>query len=265
MKAGGDRAAVEHLRELARRRTVREEERRYLVDGPILVASALRSDALVHGVYVEVGRHEAIVDEASAAGVRVHVLPPGAIARFKATDVVTPQGIVAVTAMPDTRVSDAVDAAESGVVLVLCGLSDPGNAGTMLRMAEASGVSGVLFCDGSVDPFAPKCVRASAGSIFHVLVVSGGVPVQVLEAMGGRGVQRLGTDARRGKPYDEVDLTGSFALVLGNESHGLPPELADHLDGWVHVPMAGDVESLNVAMAASVICFDAARQRRGVR
>jgi TrmH family RNA methyltransferase len=73
----------------------------------------------------------------------------------------------------------------------------------------------------------------------------------------------MGTDARRGKPYDEVDLRGPFALVLGNESHGLPPELADHLDGWVRVPMAGDVESLNVAMAASVICFDAARQRRG--
>jgi TrmH family RNA methyltransferase len=263
VRTGGDRAAVEHLRELARRRTVREQEQRYLVDGPILVASALRAGVLVHELYVEVGRHEALVDEAGAAGVRVHVLPPGAIARFKATDVVTPQGIVAVAAMPDTHVDGGLGVAESSLVLVLCGISDPGNAGTILRMAEASGVGAVLFCDGSVDPFAPKCVRASAGSIFHVPVVSGGAPVQVLEAMGGRGVQRLGTDARRGKPYDEVDLTGPFALVLGNESHGLPPDLADHLDGWIHVPMAGDVESLNVAMAASVICFDAARQRRG--
>jgi TrmH family RNA methyltransferase len=86
--------------------------------------------------------------------------------------------------------------------------------------------------------------------------------VQVLEAIGGRGVQLLGTDAHRGKPYDEVDLTTPFALVLGNEAHGLPPEVSDSIDAWVQVPMTGDVESLNVAMAASVICFDAARQRR---
>src|SRR5207244_4335229 len=141
-------------------------------------------------------------------------------------------------------------------VLVLCEVSDPGNAGTLVRMAEASGVGAILFSDGSVDPFAPKCVRASAGSIFHVAVVSGGSPVQVLEAIGGRGVQRLGTDAHRGKPYDEADLREPFALVLGNEAHGLPAAVADQLDAWVHIPMVGDVESLNVAMAGSIICFE---------
>ena len=165
--------------------------------------------------------------------------------------------------MQSVTLDEALDRAAGMPVLVLCAVADPGNAGTLLRMAEASGVGAVLFCDGSVDPFAPKCVRASAGSIFHVPVVSGGKPVQVLEAIGGRGVQRLGTDAHRGKPYDESDLTGPFALVLGNEAHGLPAEIAEQLDSWVHVPMAGDVESLNVAMAGSVICFEAARQRRG--
>jgi TrmH family RNA methyltransferase len=190
----------------------------------------------------------------------VHVVPPGGVHRY--TDVMTPQGVVALAKMPTLTVDDALEQASDAPVLVLCGVSDPGNAGTLVRIAEAAGVGAVLFCDGSVDPFAPKCVRASAGSIFHVPVVSGGNPVHVLEAIGGRGGHRLGTGARRGKPYDETDLTGPFALVLGNEAHGLSPEVADHLDGWLHIPMAGDVESLNVAMAGSVICFEAARQRR---
>lgn len=260
MKKSG-RAAAQYLRALARRRTVREKERRYIVDGPILVAEALRVGAPLEAIYVEAGTNEAIVDDASAAGVRVHVVQPGAVHQF--TDVMTPQGVVALANMPTLSLADALDHAAGSPVLVLCGVADPGNAGTLLRMAEASGVGAVLFCEGSVDPFAPKCVRASAGSIFHVPVVSGGNPVQVLEAIGGRGVQRLGTDAHRGKPYDEIDLTAAFALVLGNEAHGLPAEIAEIIDGWVHVPMAGEIESLNVAVAGSVICFDAARQRRG--
>jgi len=255
------RAAAQYLRALARRRTVREKERRYIVDGPILVAEALRVGAPLEAIYVEAGTNEAIVDDAAAAGVRVHVVQPGAVHQF--TDVMTPQGVVALANMPARSLDDVLDDSTGAPVLVLCGVADPGNAGTLLRMSEASGVGAVLFCEGSVDPFAPKCVRASAGSIFHVPVVSGGNPVQVLEAIGGRGVQRLGTDAHRGKPYDEIDLTAPFALVLGNEAHGLPAEIADLIDDWVHVPMAGDIESLNVAVAGSVICFDAARQRRG--
>jgi TrmH family RNA methyltransferase len=159
-------------------------------------------------------------------------------------------------------VADALDRAGAAPILVLCGVSDPGNAGTIVRMAEAAGVGAVLFCDGSVDPFAPKCVRASAGSIFHVPVVFGGNPVQVLEAINGRGVQLLGTDARLGKPYDEIDLTGPFALVLGNEAHGLADDELAALDELVTIPHAGRAESLNVAMAGTVCCFEASRVRR---
>ena len=259
MKKSG-RGAAQYLRALARRRAVREKEGRYIIDGPVLVAEAIRMQVPIEAIYVEAGTNEAIVDDAAAAGVRVHVVPPGAVHQY--TDVMTPQGVVALAAMQPATLDHALERSAGSPVLVLCAVSDPGNAGTLLRMAEASGVGAVLFCDGSVDPYAPKCVRASAGSIFHVVVVSGGKPVQVLEAIGGRGVQRLGTDAHRGKPYDEYDLTGAFALVLGNETHGLPADVAEQIDGWVHVPMAGDVESLNVAMAGSVICFEAARQRR---
>jgi TrmH family RNA methyltransferase len=245
---------------LARRRTVREKEGRYIIDGPALVAEAIRMKVPIEAIYVEAGTNEEIVDEAASIGIRVHVVPPGAVHQF--TDVMTPQGVVALAAIQPVTLDDALDRAAGTPLLVLCAVSDPGNAGTLLRMAEAAGIGAVLFSDGSVDPFAPKCVRASAGSIFHVVVVSGGKPVHVLEAIGDRGVRRLGTDAHRGKPYDESDLTDPFALVLGNESHGLPAEVAEQIDEWVHVPMAGEVESLNVAMAGSIICFEAARQRR---
>jgi len=251
---------AQYLRALARRRTVRKKERRYLIDGPMLVADALQSFVSIEAIYVEAGTNEAIVDDATAAGIRVHVVQPGAVHRF--TDVVTPQGVVALARMPLLPLDEALDGAIGAPLLVLCAVSDPGNAGTIVRMAEASGVGAVLFCDGSVDPYAPKCVRASAGSIFHVPVVSEGNPGQVLEAIGDRGVPRLGTDAHRGKLYDQCDLAGAFALVLGNEAHGLPSEVGESLDDWVHIPMAGDIDSLDVAMAGSVICFEAASQRR---
>jgi TrmH family RNA methyltransferase len=178
-------------------------------------------------------------------------------------DTVTPQAVVAIASMPVTDgdiVAEVLD--DRGIVLVLAGVSDPGNAGTLTRVAEATGVGAVLFCDDAVDPFAPKCVRASAGSVLHVPVMSGARSVHVLEAIGGRGGRRLAAGAGRGEPYDRADLTGPVAIVLGSESHGVAPELDPVLDGWTHIPMVGDAESLNVAVAGAVVCVEAARQRR---
>jgi RNA methyltransferase, TrmH family len=147
-------------------------------------------------------------------------------------------------------------------VVVCVDVRDPGNLGTVLRVAEASGAGGVICCEGSVDAFSPKTVRASAGSLFHVPVVAGGEPLEVLDRMGRWGVRRLGTDVHGGAPYDSVDLTVPTALVLGNEAHGLSAALSPHLDGSATIPMAGRTESLNVGMAAAVLCFERARQRR---
>jgi TrmH family RNA methyltransferase len=138
---------------------------------------------------------------------------------------------------------------------------DPGNAGTVLRSAEAAGAGGVIFCDGSVDVFNPKTVRASAGALFHVPVVAGGDPAGVLDELGRAGLRRLGTAARGGQAYTDVDMTGPVAIVLGNEAHGLSVDVAGRLDGSITIPMAGKADSLNVGMAAAVICFEAARQR----
>jgi TrmH family RNA methyltransferase len=221
-------------------------------------------DALEHGhpleaIFVESDAGSVI--DLTDSPVPVHVIEPGSLA--KVTDTVSPQGVAAIAPMPQCS-GDVLDQVvrRQGIVLVLAGVSDPGNAGTLVRVAEAAGVGAVLFCDEAADPFAPKCVRASAGSILHVPVTSGARSVHVLEAIGDRGARRIAAGARRGEPYDQADLRGPLALVLGSEAHGLAAELDGVVDGWVHIPMAGQVESLNVAMTGAIVSFEAARQRR---
>jgi TrmH family RNA methyltransferase len=120
-----------------------------------------------------------------------------------------------------------------------------------------------VFCVGSVDVFNPKTVRASAGSLFHVPVVAGGAAVAVLDEIAGWGVRRLGTRASGGLDYTEADLTVPVAFVFGNEAHGLDDDAIGGLvDGQLTIPMDGRAESLNVGMAAAVLCFETARQRR---
>jgi TrmH family RNA methyltransferase len=146
-------------------------------------------------------------------------------------------------------------------VVVCADLRDPGNAGTVLRSAEGAGAGAVVLCDGSVEAFNPKTVRASAGALFHVPVVQGGAPEEVLDRLGEAGLRRLGAAATGGAPHTGTDLTAPLALILGNEASGLPPGLSERLDGLVTVPLVGRSESLNVGMAAAVLCFEVARQR----
>lgn len=247
---------VQRLRRLAHRRRDRWHEKAFLLEGPHLVQDALDHGHALEAIFVEPG----IAVDLAGRVVPVHELEPGVLARVG--DAVTPQGMVAIAPMPqsDEGVVDKV-VEGCGVVLVLAGVSDPGNAGTLLRVAEAAGVGAVLFCDEAVDPFAPKCVRASAGSILHVPVTSGVRSVHVLEAIGGRGGRRVGAAAHRGEPYDRADLRGPVALVVGSEAHGIPDATAEAVDEWVHIPMTGHVESLNVAVTGALVCFEAARQR----
>jgi TrmH family RNA methyltransferase len=210
----------------------------------------------VEAVFVAPGPRPPVADEAAGAGVRVFELAPGVLERVAGT--VTPQPVMAVAPWVDVPL-EAVREARFAVVCV--DVRDPGNLGTVVRSAEAAGAGAVVCCDGSVDVFSPKTVRASAGSLFHVPVVAGGDPVEVLTRMGEWGLRRLGTSARGGVPYDEADLSAPTALVLGNEAHGLPAGLGAVLDETVTVPIEGRAESLNVGMAAAVLALAAARQR----
>ena len=228
-----------------------------MLEGTKVISEALDAGVALEAVFVDAGAdgERPLLERALAAGVRVHALQPGLIARV--ADTTTPQPVMAIAPWVDVPLEDVAGA---DFVVVCVDVRDPGNAGTVLRSAEAAGAAAVVFCDGSVDVFNPKTVRASAGSVFHVAVVNGGPVEDVLATLCGWGVRRLGTVAAGGVAHDELDLTGPVAIVLGNEAHGLPGGLV--LDGTVTIPMAGRGESLNVGMAAAVLCFEVARQRR---
>jgi RNA methyltransferase, TrmH family len=195
-----------------------------------------------------------VVRLALAAGARVYELAPGVIERVAST--VTPQPVLAVFPMLDVPEVPA----DVQLVVVMADVRDPGNAGTVLRTADAAGVGAVVVCGGTVDPYNPKTVRASAGSLFHVPVVLGDDPASVLRGLGAAGFRRLGATVHGGDDYAGVDWSIPSALVLGNEAWGLPGGL--ELDGFVGIPMVGRAESLNVGMACAVLCFEALRQRR---
>jgi TrmH family RNA methyltransferase len=251
---------VKRLRRLVGRRSARQAEGVFVLEGAKVLSEALDARARIEAVYVAAGagaKDQPVVERAYAAGVRVHELAPGVMEHV--ADTVTPQPVMAVAAYVDVDLDDVMGATS----LVVCvDVRDPGNAGTVLRSAEASGVGGVVSCDGSVDLYNPKTVRASAGALFHVPVVAGGDPLQVLERIGESGFRRLGTVARGGTPYTDVDLTAKVAFVLGNEAQGLPAPAASAVDELISIPMVGRTESLNVGMAAAVLCLEAARQRR---
>ncbi len=233
-------------------------ERAFVIEGETLISEALDAGIGLEAVFVSEEHHDLpVLRQAEAGGHRVHQLASGVLERVAGT--VTPQPVLAIARALDV----ALDSVRQAPLVVVCvDVRDPGNAGSILRSAEASGAGAVVFCAGSVDVFNPKTVRSSAGSLFHVPVVSGGDPVAVLETLGHWGFCRLATVARGGRPYDELDYDAPVAVVLGNEAHGLPAGLEAYVDQPVTIPMAGRAESLNVAMAAALICFEALRQRR---
>jgi RNA methyltransferase, TrmH family len=251
---------VKRLRRLVGRRSVRQAERAFVLEGTKVVSEALAAGVPLEALFVVEGAQDPVIDAAQAAGVRVHDLARGVMEMV--ADTATPQPVLAVAGYVDVPLDELRGA---DLVVVCVDVRDPGNAGTVLRSAEAAGAGGVVCCDGSVDVYNPKTVRASAGALFHLPVVVGGEAVEVLERMGEWGPRRLGAVPRGGVAPEHADLTVPTALVLGNEAHGLPVDVEALLDGRLTIPMAGRSESLNVGMAAAVLCFEAARQRRAAR
>jgi RNA methyltransferase, TrmH family len=253
---------VQRLRRLSGRRSARLEEGAFVIEGPTLLREALAAGVRIDEVFATSEADADVVAAAQAAGAVIREVAPEVLAR--SVDTVTPQGLAAIAARVEVAVDDAVALAAVGpLALVLADVGDPGNGGTLLRAAEAAGAAAVLFCGSSVDPSNGKCVRASAGALFHLPVASGGDVVGVLGGLRAQGVRTVATVLHGGAPYDTVDLRGPVAIVLGSEAHGLPAEVLEAVDEQVTIPMEGRAESLNVAMAGSVLCFESLRQRRG--
>ncbi len=241
---------------------MRHAERSFVVEGVKVLEAALQASAPVEAVYVapDVGSHPAaaaLVEQAQRSGVRVLALRAGVMERV--ADATTPQPVCAVAGFVDVPLENVLGRSP---LLVCVDVRDPGNLGALVRVADAAGAGAVVCCAGSADPYSPKTVRASAGSLFHVPLVLAGDAADLLARLGEEGYRRLGTLARGGLDYVEADLSGNVALVFGNEARGLDDATASLLDGAVTIPMAGRAESLNVAMSATVLCFEIDRRRR---
>lgn len=255
---------IAHLRRLSGRRRSRAEHGQYVVEGITLVIETLDAGVDIEGIYVDLDAPDTPeVDEllrrASDASVPVHWLEPGVLA--KVADTVSPQPALAVVNGAPLDLATWWATAPSGLVLVLAGVADPGNAGTLVRTAEAAGAAAVVFAADAVDPLSPKTVRSSAGSALRVPLVSAGPLVEVVDELRAHRFRVVGTALHDAVGYTEADLTGDVALVLGNEAHGLDDAAIGRFDETLAIPMRGAVESLNVAVAGSLIAFESARQR----
>jgi RNA methyltransferase, TrmH family len=281
---------VQRLRRLGGRPSARKDEGRFVIEGVNLLEEALNAQVRIEAVYLDsdwalgpgqpvpeiiggvganpVAAHEPggpdrlsrLLDRCLEGGARVFELAPGVLARV--ADTVTPQPVMAIIETPNFELSD-LGCVAPRLTVVCVDVRDPGNAGTVVRSAWAAGADGVVFCEGAVDPWNPKAVRSSAGAVLHVPIVSAGPPAEALQKIGEWGLRRLGAVRQGGVDYAALDLTVPSALVFGNEAAGLPVDLVDkEIDGWVSIPMPGGAESLNVGIAAAVLCFESVRQRR---
>jgi TrmH family RNA methyltransferase len=273
---------VRSVRQLSGR-SARTRTRRFLAEGPQAVREAVAAHAaavaagavpVVLDVYTTAeasDRHPGILATARTASLQPRLATAEVMAAMTAT--VTPQGMLAVCSCVDVPLPAALQAAPA-LVAVLARVRDPGNAGTVVRAADAAGAETVVLSDASVDVHNPKCVRASAGSLFHLPVVTGVRLADTVPALRAAGLSVLAADTAGDRDLDELldaaaaggsgGLAGPVAWLFGNEAWGLPAEDLALADAVVRVPVHGRAESLNLATAATVCLYASARaQRRG--
>jgi RNA methyltransferase, TrmH family len=172
----------------------------------------------------------------------------------------TPQGVAALVHCKQFSLDDILARAQAGPVLAIAGIQDPGNLGTIVRSAEAFGAAGVILGEGTVSPFNPKVVRASAGSLFRMAVVQAALKATI-PALRQRGLRLVATSSHKGTALYETNLSRPLALFIGSEGAGLPRDLAGEMDEFITIPHAPRVESLNAGVAASIVLYEAARKR----
>jgi TrmH family RNA methyltransferase len=230
------------------------------IEGPNLLQEALRAGLRVDCVFVAQGAEQLLESLPLPAETEILLLPKAMLDSALATE--TPQSIAALVEPPDWTWAHLLGGHRNiaPLIVVLAGLQDPGNLGTILRSAEAFGADGVLALPGTVSAWNSKAVRASAGSFFRL-------PLLALSAedcfarLRAAGVKILAATVRAAEPADLVDLACPVALLIGNEGNGVPEELAAKADGALTIPCPGPVESLNAAVAASVLLYEASQQR----
>lgn len=254
---------VQGARKLTKR-GMRDARHEFLVEGARGVNHALSSGGRLSALYLDRSVDPFEELSRSARARRVPVIDVATPVMRAISSATTPPGVVAVCEFVDRRPSDLL-AGQLSLVVVLAGVRDPGNAGTIVRSCAAVGVDALFLGASTVDIYNPKLVRATAGALFNIPFARNVEIDWLMEELGNRPLNplnRVAADPKGEVLYDQVDLRQPTALVLGNEAWGVTPGLARACDALASIPMIGPVESLNVAMAATVLLFEAARQRK---
>ncbi|MFP5276485.1 MAG: TrmH family RNA methyltransferase [Acidobacteriota bacterium] len=229
------------------------------MEGPNLLAEAIRAGLRMECVFVAQGAEKLLESLDLPEETEILLTPKALLDSALTTE--TPQPIAALLEPPKWTWADLLrKQAGPGLVVVLAGLQDPGNLGTILRSAEAFGATGVVSLPGTVSPWNPKAIRASAGSVLRVPLIAAGEQ-DCLARLRAAGFGVFATAVRDARPVGELNLREPVALIIGNEGNGVPGALAAQSDGAVTIPHVGPAESLNAAVAASVLLYEAARQR----
>lgn len=230
------------------------------IEGPHLVEEALRTGREIECIFVAQGAEHLLEPMPIPPGTETLLLPKDILAAVLDTE--TPQLIAALIRLPDWTWQDLLRSAAGAapLVLILAGLQDPGNLGTIIRSAEAFGASSIIALPGTVSAWNPKAVRASAGSVLRLPVLAAGKET-ALPQLRRASLRIWATAAHGSHAADCADLAGPAALIVGNEGAGVPADLADEADGSVTIPCPGAAESLNAAVAASILLYEASRQR----
>src|SRR5215471_2834434 len=232
------------------------------IEGLRIIEEAIRSGLRFHAVFFsESGRvHAKRLLPQISSHTDVLLLPDKVFSSVVATD--TPQGVAALVKPKPTHLEDILqEPGENLLIVGLAGVQDPGNVGTVIRSAEAFSARAVLLGEKTASHFNAKVVRASAGSVFREPIIR--VPLaEAARDLKGQGIRVIATSSHKGKPLDEIDLTGALALLIGSEGAGLPSTIATQADELVTIPHSPRVESLNAGIAASILLYEAQRQRK---
>jgi TrmH family RNA methyltransferase len=228
------------------------------VEGPNLVEEALRSGLVVRSVFAELETEKFVDRLRLAASTEVLLAPRALLAQALTTE--SPQLIAALIEPPVWTWEDLLQKQKNPLIMVLAGLQDPGNLGTILRSAEAFGATGIVSLTGTVSPWNPKAVRASAGSLFRLPLITA-APEDAFAKLRVAGVRIWTTALREAVTAPAADLARPSAILIGNEGNGVPAAIATQADAALTIPCPGPVESLNAAIAASILLYEASRQR----
>ena len=230
------------------------------LEGPNLIAEAVRAGVRIRCVFVSDEQEAAVQERTLPTDTEILLLPADLLCSALATE--TPQPVAALIDPPQWNWDQVLAAhtRRAPLIVVLASLQDPGNLGTIVRSAEAFGATGIVSLPGTVSTWNPKVVRSSAGSVLRLPLIAA-EPDEAVAKLRNAGVELFTTSAGDGLASDRARLAHPVAFLIGNEGNGVPEEIAALADGAIRIPCPGPVESLNAAVAASVLLYEASRQR----